>query len=112
MCRSCFRAQNRRGLCARRMEQQGRPGRVSLCRAVARPVCQADGDKSSPVGSSPSQHSSTSPVVKGLVSGLTKVVNLLAGVDEAAQSTAEDSRLPLSPSELLDGVEKDFTENG
>jgi hypothetical protein len=50
--------------------------------------------------------------VKGLVSGLTKVVNLVAGVNESADFGAEDTRAQLTPPELLDGIKKDFTESG
>lgn len=61
-----------------------------------------------------SRHSSTSPLVKGLVSSLTAAVNLLAGNAKASRDKGYDvdTRPLLEPSELLEGITRDFTESG
>mmetsp|Transcript_22922 Transcript_22922/g.57488 ORF Transcript_22922/g.57488 Transcript_22922/m.57488 type:complete len:228 (+) Transcript_22922:140-823(+) len=61
---------------------------------------------------SPSSHGSTSPLVKGVVSGLTAVVNLFGGAKGDALAAREDTRAPITPERLRQGVEEDFTENG
>uniref|UniRef100_A0A061RRB7 SnoaL-like domain-containing protein n=1 Tax=Tetraselmis sp. GSL018 TaxID=582737 RepID=A0A061RRB7_9CHLO len=61
-----------------------------------------------------SSHNSTNFVVKSIVSGLTKAINWTSGSppERVDYSTEEDTRAPVSPQQLLWGVEKDFTENG
>ena len=55
--------------------------------------------------------------VKALVAGLTAVANAVAGVDaraaerEAQRLSEEDTREPISPQQVLEGVRADFVDN-
>ena len=55
--------------------------------------------------------------MKALVAGLTAVANAVAGVDaraaerEAQRLSEEDTREPISPQQVLEGVRADFVDN-
>ena len=50
--------------------------------------------------------------VKGLVSALTSLVNAASGMSSVADSSAPDTRPPVTPAEVAEGVRGDFTERG
>jgi hypothetical protein len=50
--------------------------------------------------------------VKGLVSALTRLVNAASGRAEPRSDPVADTRPPVTPAEVLEGVRGDFTERG
>lgn len=90
---------------AREGAARARGGGVRLRRT--RPRCGAGGRRGG----------GAAAPVKALVAGLTAVANAVAGVDaraaerEAQRLSEEDTREPISPQQVLEGVRADFVDN-